>query len=107
MRLRFAESALVQLEDTLRYLAADDPAAAARLQQRLEQRLRHLLQHPQLGRVVPELGDGDRREVVVAPLRPIYRVVADELRILAVVHGRQDLPAHVPERRGRRPPARK
>lgn len=96
-RLRFSAHALAQLEEAITFIAADDPRAARRMATAIEdavQRLKHL---PASGRVVPELGDPGRREVIVRPFRVVYRVHEDEVRILAIVHGRRLLEDALPD----------
>lgn len=95
--LRFSAGALAQLEGALAHIAVDDVAAALGLADRIEKRLAGLKRFPFTGRPIPELPDGERREVIVAPFRIIYRVVEDQVRILAVVHGRRDLESALPE----------
>ena len=88
-KLRFARSALQQLERGLG--ALDDRDAAHRLAGTIERRLRGLKRTPRLGRVVPELGADDLREIIVRPFRIVYRVEPGEIQVLAVVHERRDL----------------
>jgi toxin ParE1/3/4 len=42
------------------------------------------------GHIVSELDDSTIREVYVFRYRLIYRVSSDEVRILALIHGRMD-----------------
>ena len=47
-----------------------------------------MLTFPRSGRIVPEFGNPDIREVIVGDYRIVYRVVKEELcEILAVYHG--------------------
>lgn len=41
--------------------------------------------------MVPEFGDEQIREVRVAKYRLIYRIVADRVVLLGVIHGARDL----------------
>ena len=90
-RLRFSRHALGQLEEALAYIAMDDPAAASRLGTKIRDHLIRLKDFPDLGRVVPELRDAARREVIVVPFLIVYRLEGAEIRIQAVVHGRRHL----------------
>lgn len=45
-----------------------------------------------MGRITPE-GDGRQREIFFDPYRIIYRIEADEIYIVTVVHGARDLAA--------------
>jgi plasmid stabilization system protein ParE len=40
----------------------------------------------------------DIRELVAPPYRLIYRVRSEAVEIVAIVHGRQELPSHLPRR---------
>jgi plasmid stabilization system protein ParE len=51
------------------------------------------------GRVVPELADPSIREVFAFSYRLMYRVVDDEVQILAIVHGARDFGTWLQTRR--------
>ncbi len=90
-RLRFSERALEQLELAVDRIAADDPAAALRMHDRILGRLDGLKDFPDTGRMVPERGDPGLQEVIVAPYRIAFRFGEAEIRVIAVAHGRQDM----------------
>lgn len=48
---------------------------------------------PESGRVVPEFERPDLRELIESPYRLIYRVRADTIEVIAVVHLRRELRA--------------
>ena len=43
--------------------------------------------YPRLGRVVPELGIENIREIILGGYRLIYRIQQDELQVVTVHHG--------------------
>jgi plasmid stabilization system protein ParE len=49
---------------------------------------------PRMGRVVPELGDVDVRELIIVPYRLVYQVreSARLIEVHTVVHSRQQFP---------------
>ena len=53
---------------------------------------KEVAEFPLSGRMVPEYETRDIREVIESPYRIIYRVTADSIDVLAVVHGTQMLP---------------
>jgi plasmid stabilization system protein ParE len=55
-----------------------------------------LARFPLSGRVVPELHLSDYREVIVREYRIIYRLTAEDVLIVTVVHGKRDLPSLPP-----------
>ena len=50
---------------------------------------RSLARFPRPGRVVPEFGDDQIRELLAYSYRIIYRVLEREVLIVAVVHGKR------------------
>jgi plasmid stabilization system protein ParE len=45
--------------------------------------------HPFSGRRVPEYDNEDIREIIQKPYRIIYRVQANQIDVLAIIHGAQ------------------
>jgi toxin ParE1/3/4 len=50
---------------------------------------------PELGAIVPETGENSIRELIEHPYRIIYRVSADEVEVLAVIHSARQLPPNL------------
>lgn len=74
------------------YLSEDDPERADIIGEKLVRATDKLSLFPRMGRVVPEFGREDCRELVsVRPYRILYLVVADDCYIIGVVHSRRDL----------------
>lgn len=92
MRLTWSEPAIANLQAIHEYISRDAPGRADRFVRRLIAAPEPLRDHPRMGRVVPE-GDGRQREIFFDPYRIIYRVEADEVFIVTVVHGARDLAA--------------
>jgi len=74
------------------YIAADNPAAADRVLDRIEDVFGRIAAHPQLGAARPDLADGLRYSVSGNYL-VLYRQVDDAVEIVRVVHGGRDLPS--------------
>jgi len=51
-----------------------------------------LLSFPRSGRVVPEIGDEDLRELLVGFYRVVYRLQSDSIGIATVVHMSREFP---------------
>ena len=73
------------------YVARDNPVAAYRLTQTVRQCVRHLTDHPNMGR---QGRVGGTRELVISrtPYIVPYRVRGDQVEILAVFHGARKWP---------------
>ena len=92
MRVYWTHTAIAHLLAIYEHIAQDAPLYARRMIDRLTKRSEQIAAFPQSGRMVPEYEAPDIREVIERPDRIIYRVRADQIDILAVVHGAQLLP---------------
>jgi toxin ParE1/3/4 len=88
---RWLRRALRDLDDVYAYVAADNPAAAGRLVEQIEEGVQRLSRHPRMGRVGRVPGT---RELVIAgtPFLVVYLLEADRAVILTVLHGARRWP---------------
>ncbi|HEY5431802.1 MAG TPA: type II toxin-antitoxin system RelE/ParE family toxin [Coriobacteriia bacterium] len=86
MKLVWSPRADEQVDEVFVYIAADDAAAARRWLEQLLEQVRTLRRFPDSGRVVPELGRDDIRELIVGSYRVIYRRREDLVEIAAIRH---------------------
>jgi toxin ParE1/3/4 len=84
VRLRWTERSRRDLGDIERFIARDDPELGRRWVERLETRARKAAVVPLTGRVVPEIGRRDVREVIVKGYRIVYLVRSEDVVILTV-----------------------
>lgn len=89
-RIRRTRQAEADLIDIWVSIAADDPIAADRMLDRLEQRCLALARHPRLGRGRPDIGAGARC-LVERPYLILYRIAGSHVAIVRVVHGAREL----------------
>ena len=89
MPLIWAPKAADAFAAAVRYIAADHPGTAARWASGLLTATRRLERFPRSGRIVPELGRDEYREVLYGEFRIIYRVDSEAVVILTVSHGRR------------------
>jgi addiction module RelE/StbE family toxin len=85
--LRWTERAAADLLAIGDYVAADNPAAARSWVEKLRQRAMKVSKFPCAGRVVPEIGHDDIREIFLRTYRIVYRVVDDGIVVLTVFEG--------------------
>jgi len=78
------------LDSILEYIAADSPVAAAKVLEVVLAAAESLSVFSERGRVVPETRTKSIREVFVYRYRLMYRTSADQVEILAVLHGAMD-----------------
>jgi len=89
---RFSHAAQTDLDDCWLYIARDNPQAADRFLDTLEEKLSMLATHPRLGRKCDELGPGLQRFPVAGHV-VFYRVRAKRIEIVRVLHGARDIEA--------------
>lgn len=72
--VRFAESAVRDLEELRRWYARRGvPEVGERTLKRILDSIGLLADQPEMGRVVPEFGQGSLRELIRPPFRIVYR----------------------------------
>jgi toxin ParE1/3/4 len=90
-RLVFAERAQADLLEAWLYIAEDNPAAADKVLDTLEQEAKLLLLQPLMGRARPELGSAVRSWPSATPYVLFYEVDESELTVLRVLHHARDV----------------
>ena len=74
------------------YIARDKPSAAEKWIEGVFSRVEQLKTSPEIGRIVPEIGNNQFRELIYGNYRIIYRVEKKQISILTIRHGMQILP---------------
>ena len=70
----WSPTARLDLKDLCAFIAQHDSSAAAKFANNIFESVERLISFPQSGRVVPEFGDPNLREVICRPCRVVYRV---------------------------------
>ena len=91
MRVHWTHTAIAHLLAIYEHIGRDAPIYAQCTVDRLTRRSEQIATFPQSGRVVPEYGAPDTREVIERPYRIIYRIREEQIDVLAVVHSAQRL----------------
>jgi addiction module RelE/StbE family toxin len=91
-RLIWSPRSIADLEAIREHIAGDSEQYAALVVSRLVAAPERLLRFPELGRVVPEFGQIDLRELIIRPYRLVYRVRAEAIEIAIVFHAAQLFP---------------
>lgn len=87
MKVRFVGSAYSQLGDILSDLASKNPKASDGLATRVNEILGRLDRHPLAFQFVEARPDIRRVPLTPYPYIVFYRALADEVEIVAIVHG--------------------
>ena len=91
MRIRWLRTALGNLDHHANYIAENDPIAARNAVRRIQAAVDQLAEYPSMGRIGRVPGT---RELIVGgtPWIIVYRVRADAVEIIRVLHGAQSWP---------------
>ena len=87
MKLRWTERARDDLLDIAEYIGRNSRDAAQAWVDRIKKRARMAAKHPLAGRVVPEFGREDIREVFLRSYRLVYLIGDDAIEVLTVFEG--------------------
>jgi addiction module RelE/StbE family toxin len=92
MRLRYTRLALADLEEAHAFIRAENPRAAKAVMARIREAVERLVRFPDAGRPGRIAGT---RELIVAgsPFVVAYRVTAETVDVLAVIHASRRWPS--------------
>ena len=91
MKVHWTDTAEGHLDAVYTYIAQDSPEYAKRMVDRLTRRSQQIAEFPFSGRRVPEYDVDQIREVIEGSFRIIYHIKADQIDVLAVIHGAMDV----------------
>jgi toxin ParE1/3/4 len=90
-KIRWLRLALADLDELMVYIAKDNPEAATKVAGKIWETTRMLSNHPAIGK--PGRVPGTREMVVTGTSYIVpYRVLANEVQILRILHGARKWP---------------
>ena len=92
MKIVWTEPAVADLEAIRSYIARDSHIYANATILRVLESVEKLKQYPHSGRVDPEIGDENLRELIVSNYRVIYEVGTSSVTSQTVLHGARAFP---------------
>ena len=92
MKIIWSPLAIDRTTEIAEYIALDNPTAAKKWIDLIFQEVELLVSSPKMGRVVPEIGSKQIRELIIGNYRIIYRIEKINISILTIRHGKQILP---------------
>jgi len=72
------------------YIARDSKRYAIRVTQDIREKAKSLVEFPQLGKMVPEIGEDSVREINMYSYRIMYEVMPEAIYIHGVIHMRRN-----------------
>ena len=91
-RLVWSPRSLADLEAIREHIASDSERYAGLVVARLVAAPARLLEFPESGRMVPEFGRPNLRELVVRPYRLVYRLRGNVIEVVTVFHAARMFP---------------
>lgn len=91
MKIVWTDPAVEDLRELHAYIARDSEVYASGFVERIILATERLIDHPKLGRFVPETNDENIRELLFQRYRIVYRIKKDNIEVLSVIHGARDL----------------
>lgn len=89
MKVVWSPLAIQRVLESAEYIALDKPGAAGRWADSVFRAVGRLEDHPESGRIVPEIGRAEVRELIHGAYRIVYRIEEDRVLILTVRGSRQ------------------
>ena len=93
-KLIWSPTARFDLKDLHSYIAEENRVAAQRFVGSIFEVVERLMKFPESGRIVPEFGDPNIREVIRRPCRIVYRIKSDKqvIEIARIWHSARGVP---------------
>jgi addiction module RelE/StbE family toxin len=86
-RLAWSPEAIEDIQAIASYIERDSPWYARAVVSKIVETAEAIPDHPELGRIVPEIDDKSIRERFVYSYRIIYRIEQERILVATVVHG--------------------
>lgn len=92
MKIVWSPLAVERATEVAEYIALDNPIAAQNWVYEVFEKVKLLSSSPEMGRVVPEVGRNEIRELLFVNYRILYRIENDSISVLTIRHCKQILP---------------
>ncbi|KAF0145485.1 MAG: plasmid stabilization system [Nitrospirae bacterium] len=88
--VKWSNPAKFDLKHIHNYIARDSKFYAQKVSAEIVEKSEKLNSFPEVGRIVPETGDPNIRELLIYSYRLIYEVFPDRVEVLALIHGKRN-----------------
>ncbi len=92
MKIIWSPLAIERAAEIVDYISQDKPSAAENWINTVFSKVESLEFSPEMGRVVPEIGNSQFRELIYGNYRIVYRIDQQQISVLTIRHGMQILP---------------
>ena len=88
--VKWSKPAKLDLKQIHGYISRDSRFYAEKVSLEIVEKSEKLGFFPEAGRIVPEIGDSNIREIFVYSYRLIYEIFPNGIEILALIHGKRE-----------------
>ena len=88
--IKWSKPAKLDLKQIHSYISRDSRFYAEKVSLEIVEKSEKLGFFPEAGRIVPEIGDSNIREIFVYSYRLIYEIFPNSIEILALIHGKRE-----------------
>jgi plasmid stabilization system protein ParE len=92
MKIIWSPLSIIRIKEIAEFISEDSPEAARKWVDDLFKKVERIEEFPHSGRLVPETGRKDIREILFGNYRIIYRTMQTDIAILTIRHSKQRLP---------------
>jgi plasmid stabilization system protein ParE len=96
-KIVWTEPAVSDLQSIVDYISRHSEYYGGAFAERILEAAESLSQFPEMGRIVPEFGRDEIRELIFQSYRIIYQIEEERILILAVIHGSRNLMSRKPK----------
>ena len=93
--VRWTKPAKLDLKQIHDYIARDSKFYVQKVSQEIVDKSEKLKDFPEIGRIVPEIGDPNIRELIIYSYRLIYEILPNKIQILALIHGKRNVSSEI------------
>jgi len=88
--VKWSKPAKLDLKQIRDYIARDSKFYAQKVSTEIVEKSEKLNAFPAVGRIVPEIGDPNVRELLIYSYRLVYEVFSDKVEVLALIHSKRN-----------------
>lgn len=88
--VKWSKPAKLDLKQIRDYIARDSKFYAQKVTTEIVEKSEKLNAFPNVGRIVPEIGDPNVRELLIYSYRLVYEVFSDKVEVLALIHSKRN-----------------
>lgn len=93
--IRWSRKALDDIDEACGYVGQSGERSASELASKIEELVNGLLEHPYIGRKIPEYDQEHLRERITKKFRILYRLTPETIEVFGIYHSRKLLPDEV------------